>query len=277
MAVTIESVSTVTFSSTTNVTVPKPTGLAAGELMVAHIGGFVNTPDEFATPAGWTQLVESSDDSDDYGHAVFYKTADSSDAAASDFTFNGTNSGSKAGAIFRISGAASLQQATDTTAEASASPSYANTVTPSQANSLLLLLLIADSGCSASNYAIATSNPSWTERYDLNDGGADGTGKMLAAASATRPETTGTGNSSASLSANIRSKGTLVVVAPVINATATVSAATLTAAVNDPARLQIVNPAALSIEAPTVTANPQDPAWANTPKTSTTWTNESKS
>jgi hypothetical protein len=74
-----------------------------------------------------------------------------------------------------------------------ATPSIAGGVTPDGTDGSLIMQFwgaFGDVSAGIGSYAIATSNPSWTE---LNDT-PDGTTKGLASAWATRPEVTATGN-----------------------------------------------------------------------------------
>jgi hypothetical protein len=84
MAAVIQSFNTTAIASAATVVVTKPTGLAVGDLMVAHLYHSVQT---ITGLAGFTELINNSDGSDISGK-ILYKIADSSDVAASDFTFN---------------------------------------------------------------------------------------------------------------------------------------------------------------------------------------------
>lgn len=63
-----------------------------------------------------------------------------------------------------------------------------------------------------SGYAIATSNPTWTERVDTGS-----TAYNQAGATATRPEATATGNATATLSSSTNNTGQLLSIAPADN------------------------------------------------------------
>jgi hypothetical protein len=73
-----------TSTADTSMVVTKPTGLAVGDLLVAF-GGCVNSR-TIAPPAGWTEVANSAPGSDARVY-VWTKVADSTDAAATDFTF----------------------------------------------------------------------------------------------------------------------------------------------------------------------------------------------
>ena len=97
MAIVIESVSTGVSPIT------KPTGLAVGDLMVAIVSQSYNVAFPSAsTPSGWTSETSGFDPR---AHGLFWKVADSSDVAASDFTFKDSANNHMTGALYRLSGA----------------------------------------------------------------------------------------------------------------------------------------------------------------------------
>ncbi len=223
-----QSVSTKAFevieSSGSPLVVTKPSGLTAGDLMIAHISGINPSAGELElpTPGGWT--LGGQDTAVHNGCAilaVFYKIATSDDAAASSFSFsNATGSPLlMGGAIYRVSGTGStITVSIDVENTNTSTPSFSNTVTPTVASSLLLFLVTAEgSGAgSVASYAVTTDNPSWTERYDFDETGqfseSDGDA-LMGGATATRVQTTATGNSSCTLTGiNTCSVAAMVVV-----------------------------------------------------------------
>lgn len=202
--------------------ITKPVSLAVGDVMVGVIvgskssGGSVNA---FSSPSGWTNLTNLEEGA---GRAVRMKidyiVATATEVAASNFTWGtGSSGGTTAGGvIYRISSAGTVTA----NADGNSSADWSCTLTP-EANSLLLMAIgAADSAASGSvsNYAIATSSPSWTERYDTF--GNNSTNNLLVAgATGSRPESTATGNASATFttfSAAV-SIGALVAIAPAVN------------------------------------------------------------
>jgi hypothetical protein len=199
-----------TVTSGNSLTITKPTGLTSGDVMVAHLSNVVggsNNADGWDTPSGWTALTSTNQNANSNSSArldTFYKVADSSDVAASDFSFvkNGSQGTTVQGNLYRITGvnavgtfiAASAAVATDDT-----TPTFANTITPPFANSVLLFLTtVADAAQttgSVASYAVTTSSPSWTEAYD-SVGDIAGHRGLASGAYATRPELTATGDSS---------------------------------------------------------------------------------
>lgn len=242
MAVTYHSVSTTSWATEiadgNSLQINKPSGLSVGDLMVAHIGrvnsgSSTNTVSE---PAGWASIASGdlADATSSVSSRAYYKVASSGDVAASTFDF--TNSTGfpvrmVCGAIYRISG----QYGNPTGVGASGStgtPTFANTITPTAGNNLLLLLIVgegnAESG-SVASYAIATDNPTWTERYDVYGNGTavfgatDGDG-VFAGATAPRVVKTATGNSSATITDLTQKSACVIVeVSPNPNATASLT------------------------------------------------------
>ncbi len=247
MAIVIESVSTAAYTTGIPLGISKPTGLAVGELMVAHlaqaIGGSTNC-DDWDTPSGWTSLIttaNSVNSNSSAGIHVFYKIADSGDVATSEFFFTPeVTAGGLAGAIYRISGANTTGiSAVSGTASNTTSPIFSNSVTPSDANSLLLFLLSnSDAGNtvgSVTGYSIGTDNPTWTEQYDIvGDLSGDDRG-IMSGASAIRSQATATGNSTCAITNfSQNSCGVMVVIPRLVSAptlaTSAVSSIDLTTA-----------------------------------------------
>lgn len=190
MAVAVASSSTAYSGSGTSLVITKPTGLAVGDLMLAQIrnddGGSGIT-----LPSGWSTL-SSTFNPFNFVY-VHYKYADSGDVAASNFTWTLANSTISAGGILRITGASPLIGSAVLAGGISntATPSIATGVTPTRADSLLVQFWFYQSNANDSlgGYAIATSNPSWTEAYDVAMEADAG----MTCAWAVRPQTTSTG------------------------------------------------------------------------------------
>lgn len=298
MAVAYESVATTSWQTVTNgnnLTITKPTGLAVGDYMVAHLTNVVggsNNADGWDTPSGWTIInndSESGNSNSSCSLVVFYKVADSGDAAASNFSFtkNGSQGTTVHGALYRISGASAIAKASDSQTS-DLTPTYTNTITPSFADSLLLFLAsYADAGAasgSASGYAITTSNPTWTEVYDSYGQIFPHRG-LAAGAYASRPEATATGDSSLTFVATggnaQNSIGVIVVLSPIVNVTASPAVIDVTASVIAPSVSggASVSPSVIdittSVVAPTVSFPTDD--WTNQSKNSSSWTNQNKS
>lgn len=190
-----QSVQTTTWHTSSSTVVTKPANLAVGDLMIAvHIASNHN-----ALPSGFTSLGTQSDSVTTYGSKIAYKIADSSDVAASNFTFTTTGSELQMGAIARITGAsatASYYKYNGASTTNTATPSVAAGVTPhnnGESNLLMMFWYCTTTTTAIAGYAIATSDPSWTEGYDL----ANSTTENAGMAYATRSQVTATGNISA--------------------------------------------------------------------------------
>lgn len=174
--------------------VTKPTSLAVGDLMIGQtvsIGEGVSVSAS-TTPSGWTLHGSKSwsGDGNTCYQTIFYKVADSSDVAASNFSFSSSgNSTYFCAAVARISSPSETYQISDSTG-----------LTPTRASGLFLICAAGGGGGTAtgdptfSGYSIATDDPTWTEQHDTPDditsSGFDG---GFAMASATRTEVTATG------------------------------------------------------------------------------------
>jgi hypothetical protein len=196
MAIAVQATSTTAFGTANNIALTKPTGTVDGDFLLAFI---VNEGGQTITgvPSGWTFL---QDDSEINGNTVrvYWKQA-SSEGASWTWTFNATTE--RMGGVIRIDG----QKPTDPTdqnnendVQNTRTPSYSNTITPTYTNSLLVMAIVANdtTNINSTSYAIATSNPTWTERIAMRD---LGTGLAILVATAVRPEATATGNSSATI------------------------------------------------------------------------------
>lgn len=259
--------------------ITKPTGLAVGDMMIAHL--FSKTTSNAWTATGWT-LITSSNTAD---HVAYYKVATSDDTSATNFTFTRTGSELVGGAIIRLTGASTTfyyDADVDNDNTASGSPvTFSGGVTPA-ANSLLLFLTgshgTGGATITTSSYAIATSNPTWTELYD---GGTTADNDMwVSAAYAIRPEATATGNYTVTLgSVGGFTNGLLIAVAPVLDASATATVVTVTATVQTPTPTvsQAPSVVTLTVTVNTPTGTVPTPDFTNTSKNSATWTNSSKS
>lgn len=213
MAVAFRSQANSGWVTASSFTVTKPSGLTVGDLMILFYVG--NTPNP-SPPTGWTAFPGFISNS---GSALptwmYYKYADSSDVAASDFTITLDSSGKAFGTIIAMSNptnlASLLVKSTSSTTN-TATPSITGLTPDTRGNSLLLQFWHGASNISSiATYAIATSDPTWTEIFDV----ADGTTYCISAAWALRPETTATGNfSSAGGNATTDWTAALVSIAP---------------------------------------------------------------
>lgn len=294
MAVAYESVSTTSWGTVTDgnsLTITKPTGLAVGDTLVAHLSAVrtgAPNADGWATPSGWTLLLNTDSSGNlnsSAGMYVFYKVADSADVAASNFSFvkSGNNSTRVIGSLYRISGASAVT-GTIATTDSDSTPTFTNTITPS-ANSLLLFLTTVSepspvSG-SVSGYAITTDNPSWTEVYDstslVTDGGLHG------GAYASRSQATATGDSSCTYVTIFQNSiGAIVALAPIVSVTFSIDAPGIltlqqggepTFTLDNIFTLDSAGIITLSTPEPSIETE-QNAEWTPDSKPSTAWTND---
>ncbi len=190
MAVAVASHATAYSSSGTSLVISKPSDLAVGDLMLAQIrnddGG-----NGITLPSGWTSLSSTFNPFNFvYLH---YKYATSGDVAASNFTWTASNSTIMAGGIIRVTSPSPLIGSVFLAGgqSNSATPSISTGVTPTRADSLIVQFWFyqSNSNDSLGGYAIATSNPTWTEQYDVAMEADAG----MTCAWAVRPQTTSTG------------------------------------------------------------------------------------
>jgi len=219
VSLVIQSVATTVFGSSP-LTLAKPTGLAVGDLMVICVGGEKAT---LTAPAGWTLDATQDSNGSNATENIYHKIADSADVLASGFEVSWTGGGVWSGIIFRITGydeTTPIQTVAhaDATTEPSSSPSFAITVSPNRTNSILIYAIqnFDNSGGvpTATGYAITTDNPTWTEQIDTSNNGG-GYYNHHAVASATRSQTSATGDATVTLNTvGDQIMGFMVVVQP---------------------------------------------------------------
>lgn len=168
MAVAFRSQSTTSFANATTSVVTKPTGLAVGDLMIAQFSA--DSTAYTYTPASGFTLIDTITGGANRMSKIYYKVADSSDVAASNFTFTISSSGNCSANIMAFSGASVPQPIFSNSKVVDSSSVLSIPSINVLANSIIVQCMVTASGgtASASGYAIATSNPSWTEAYDIN-------------------------------------------------------------------------------------------------------------
>jgi hypothetical protein len=199
---TLQSSATTTWATGTGINCTKPSGLAVGDLIVFLMskqdglaGGGLSLPSGFSYFTGGSAITVPGD------YAIFagYKIATSTEISAStlDFGFGGDTKRAMCH-MLRISGhtpIASRYKLGSGTQSNSATPSISATVTPDGTDGSLLIQFwgaFGDVSGGIGTYAIATSNPTWTEGADTPDSTTRGT----SFATASRTEVTATGNAS---------------------------------------------------------------------------------
>ena len=294
MGVQYESQSDGTVATASGATITKPTGLAVGDIMVV-VFSFIHTSAAIWSATGWSNLdgvVTTFSSARNSGSeacvAVGYKVATQTDVDATNFTFgSGGNSILRAGTIFRISGQDDEDPTGDWLGATSSggTPSFATGVTPANESLLIFAITHAQSASSGvisvGSYAIASSNPSWTERRDEE---LSSQRSVMAIATANRPETTITGAWSCAVANTAGTTGSasiLVSITVDTNVTVTPAVIVANASVVDPAISggATITPAVIVANADVVDPTPtgQDKTVTNTSKSSTSWVNTDKS
>lgn len=178
-------------------TVTKPTGLAVGDMMCAMAISHADsgTAPAVTPPAGWTTYTSYTDESFMIQY-VFYKVADSSDVAASNFSFthSGTNTRVQVG-IARISGAPSTLATGNATGHVT-TPTSVSSFTISldltYNDVLLLAQIVGREGSNTrtfSSYSVSGTNPTWTEHADSSNNDSVDTSFAIASAGIATPRT----------------------------------------------------------------------------------------
>lgn len=201
MAIAYQSTQTATATAGTNITVTKPTSLASGDLMV---GGVTNAGlGGVGLPAGWTTIANFSG----YNSTIVgWKIADASDVAASNFTFTGASGFERCAFISRYTGTSTTAPVDQSITNNANGTSFSVAgFTPTYANSFFVVLAPhrqdgAGGPHTASGWAIATNNPTWTTDFNLTNGAVSATRVGFSGAHASRPQTTASGNISANMS-----------------------------------------------------------------------------
>lgn len=195
MALVVESIASSGWSTGTSWVTPKPTGLAVGDYMIL-LGAIPNG--SITAPSGFSAISTGEVAASGGAKRLmsYYKLADSGDVAASNFTTTNGSSAYGNVAILRVSGIfapVSKWSWAGTGTTNTTSPSLNASITPSnRPNNLIIQFWCASQTVTAlSGYAMATSNPSWTEILDSYDVTAD---DVIGIAYATRTEQTATGN-----------------------------------------------------------------------------------
>lgn len=171
MAVAVASVTTRgSWTSTTggsNSTIlNKPTGLAEGDHLLCLLVTSTGTMD-ISTPSGWTAVGSKNG-----REFIFWKEANSSDVAASTFTFNADEAGSTAGVLYRITGGSFNDLLVDDGTDTDNDPTIPVSVTPYITGSLVVLLFQASEsdtiGGTWTNQGITGGGTiTFTERVDF--------------------------------------------------------------------------------------------------------------
>lgn len=187
-----KSVSNGSWVAGTSIAINKPSGLEEGDLMVALIA----SEGSASAPSGWTAIDSALDQGYDVSLSVFGRIAESADVATSTYTFSGGSTVAVNASILRIANAdlSSVDSSIVFKSDWGSNPtSFSPGLTPSQPESLMVMAFHAITRAeSYSGYTLASSSPSWTERFDTTYSGG-GSSHMFAAATGSRATSTPTG------------------------------------------------------------------------------------
>lgn len=266
MAIVVESV------ATGGSPISKPTGLAVGDLLVAALSNDTHVAATVTVPLGWTSLQSGNDYNP---HGILAKVADSSDVAASTFTFQDSNAAALYGVLYRLSGAVdpavlSFPYFTNRTNGASGAHGISPGITPLYNPSLIILghnVYTTSSGTFSAHQC--TTTPTFTERYDTDIGSS-----LMAVADApltTTSEITSAGATCSAAGPYIWTMWGVVIYARQ-DATATISTLAGAPYINTPApQLFGTTPGINDPGTPDVDSFL---GWTNESGSNTTWTNE---
>lgn len=210
MAIAIASTSNVTIANGAGQTISAPAGLTAGDLLIAHITlTEIAGTNNLNSPSGWT-AIRSLDQIADTKSYVYWKVATSTEVSGG-LTYTTTAEGRNGGALYRITGADTVNPVSGSSVGSATASSFnlAIGLTPTYADSGYLILVSGGGSQTASGYAIATSNPTWTEAYDNGSVSLN-----MAGAYATRSSTSATGNVSFTMSSNTSNQANLIIINP---------------------------------------------------------------
>lgn len=286
MAIAVASTASTGYATASSITITKPSGLAAGDLLVCLINIFGNGT--VTTPSGWTQGTQQANGTTQ-SLQYLYKIADSADAAASNFTFNLSGSLDTAGGLLRVTGSAgssilaALDQ--DTITGVDISPSFTGGLTPTNAGSLLVMAFSSNADQQNGDYgsfAVVTDNPTWTQAWEIEKNLTDNNNYVTVCAYAVRTETSATGNYSASGGGYAANgyNGFLLCFNPSIAVTVSPAVIQISAAVQTSTITggSIVSPAVISIASSVPSTVAKQANWSAQTKSDTaTWSTQTKS
>lgn len=197
--------------------VPYPS-VAADDVMVAMVTNQRGESWDVSPANGFTLVAQTG------GTAMYWKLANGSETGSTNFTKSGTT-GELTGGMIAVRGADPVSPLRVSNSAGSLTVSTITTV----ADSLFVLYAgVIDSFATFSSYAMATDNPTWTERFDWGRAG------QIASACATAPRSalTATGDITATSSAGSTKRMVVAAFKPAGAPIATLSSSTNSANAN---------------------------------------------
>jgi hypothetical protein len=210
-APTVRSAASNAVPRATSITIAKPTGTVAGDLLVALAGHQVGQFRNLTPPAGWTAIPDTDvADGNNVRLHGWYRSAGSSEPSSYTFNLTGGSGQDISGGILAITGAnpsgpiaASGGQASPNSSKSVLAPSITTTISDT--------LLVYTGGCS--NTVSFTPPAGMTEHWDI--GTTSSTGKVTTEGAAQYFAGPGaTGTRTATVSSSCRSVGVLAAIAP---------------------------------------------------------------
>lgn len=281
MATPVVESTTAVATGSGSVVIAKPAGLAVGDAIIAVLASRQSTNPAWNTATGFTE-IELSDD--DVAGSIQIKIADSSDVAASDFTFTCVNGSAAAqGAIMRVSDIRSFDTVADSVTQ-SVTPSgnslqYNGLALDPNTDNCLIVGVVVSGG--SLNHTISGITPlpavSETELYSIGTGinwGANAFYWIQGVDTEVTDLTATTNNASTDGNALV-----LVAFRPDHATSGTAAALHVNTQINEPNGIAGVNAtvAALhvspSVNSHSVTIN-NPTQWTNEAEVNTDWTNE---
>ncbi len=220
-SVLLRSIGTSPGADSASCVITKPVGLFLGDLMVAQVVAR-DLATSILVPADWND-IRSDGYAGDAQSRLMWKIATALDVLATNFTFafEDGDTASNMGAITAIYGHdpttpinANNGNNSNHTAGTALSTSG---ITPSVANCMIMLFCGSSDNNTFSSYAIATSDPGLDEAYDINT--TEGADCALAMAEEIRPETSATGNGTATQSGSDYWTCQIIAIAPLTSQT----------------------------------------------------------
>ena len=174
MAIVVESTSNGSTTSSTTLTITKPSGVQVGDFLVAMLGVYASSP-TISTASGWTLLTTQT--CTNGLTSLQYKVADSGDVSASNYSWTCASDILNSGSILRISGVSGVSPLSQFDSDvnntaAGADFNFTTSITPNNNGSLLLISLHgndnnSDAAHTMSGYFVTGSSPTWVETHDF--------------------------------------------------------------------------------------------------------------
>lgn len=287
MAISVASTTTSAYSATadSSITFTKPSGLSEGDVLVSAV--CIDTVSQTVqTKTGWTSVGAGSTGFSKLYMKVQYKVADSSDVAATDFTFNYSGSASgDFGILYRIADTTNDARFDDSDtdqAQTETEYSFTTSLTPDTADSIVILTF-AGYDSPFPTIANPTTTPSLTFSQDYNDDDANNIAfATFHASKSDQTEITAYGvDSSDGDAPDSRLRGVISVFNQVVDESGTTALLTATTTLNDgdgsAGTNGNANMAAAGTDTFNVAGTAEQEIWTNQNRSSTTWTNQNKS